>query len=578
MAERKKKGAKIIQALDAAEAAPPPPLPPRNEDLDPIAADCPITPLGHRSRAYYFLSPAGELLELKAREFTEIGLISLFDGDRTWLFKQFKRTNSDGDVTGFKVKVSGAWLMQACAKQGLFDPATPVRGPGVWRDGDNQVLVHSGDAILTNGEWVKPGLRRNGYIYAALPKLERPAATPADAELGKALLAALRRWNYELDIGPEIVCGFIGAAMLGGAPRWRAHLYVLAEYGSGKSFLAELVAAALGAAAHPATNSYTEAGLRQALTGEARAIILDEAEHDEGRGRVAKVIELIRFMSSGEGARALRGTTGGQAQGFQVTGCAYLSSVLRGKLKPQDRSRITMIELGPLPHGTETVDAVDQVLTDQAAMRVASPALRARAIAGWPRFLASFEAYRSGLLAAGSRPREADQLATLAAGRDLLIHDDVPEPAVVETEVSRFDELIDNCREDEEQNEGLLCLTHLYSQTPDLWRGSDRCTIARLILAAMDETVGDTRTVLGNFGLKLVHWREAKRRALLVANNHGGLDRLFADTRWSDGAWKRALRYLPGARAAEGHARFAGVQSRATLVPAEHLPKQDEDE
>ncbi len=74
--------------------------------------------------------------------------------------------------------------------------------------------------------------------------------------------------------------GFVGAAMLGGATPWRAHVYALGPYGSGKSWLGELQSAALGAAAHPISNNYTEAGLRQAFTTQSLALILDEAEGD----------------------------------------------------------------------------------------------------------------------------------------------------------------------------------------------------------------------------------------------------------------------------------------------------------
>ncbi len=107
-----------------------------------------------------------------------------------------------------------------------------------------------------------------------------------------------------------------------------------------KTWLAELLAVALGGAAHPLQNNFTEAGIRQALTGEARALILDEAEHDEGGRRIKAVIETIRHMSGAAGARVVRGTAGGTAQAFTLAGPVYLSAVLAGALKPQDRSRI----------------------------------------------------------------------------------------------------------------------------------------------------------------------------------------------------------------------------------------------
>lgn len=47
--------------------------------------------------------------------------------------------------------------------------------------------------------------------------------------------------------GDDLFVGWIGAAMLGGAPLWRAHLFTTGERGCGKSWLADLYAAGVGA-------------------------------------------------------------------------------------------------------------------------------------------------------------------------------------------------------------------------------------------------------------------------------------------------------------------------------------------
>ena len=59
---------------------------------------------------------------------------------------------------------------------------------------------------------------------------------------------------------------------------WRAHIHVQGAAGSGKTWLADCVSAALGASAHPMANNFTEAGLRQAMTGTALATVLDEVD------------------------------------------------------------------------------------------------------------------------------------------------------------------------------------------------------------------------------------------------------------------------------------------------------------
>ncbi len=61
MAERKKKGAKIVEAFDAADAAQPkppdePPSPPGDDEM---LASCPVQPLGHRKGIYFYISVQG---------------------------------------------------------------------------------------------------------------------------------------------------------------------------------------------------------------------------------------------------------------------------------------------------------------------------------------------------------------------------------------------------------------------------------------------------------------------------------------------------------------------------------------
>ena len=117
------------------------------------------------------------------------------------------------------------------------------------------MIVHSGDALRIGGRWEPTGQKIGGVLYAAAPKVARPAKRAAGPEVGRALLAVLQRWRYESDIGADLVLGYIGAANLGGAPSWRAHMICNGPRGCGKSWLTEVVAAALGAGAQTLVQS-----------------------------------------------------------------------------------------------------------------------------------------------------------------------------------------------------------------------------------------------------------------------------------------------------------------------------------
>ena len=568
----------VDQALDQAQA--PDPLEQAGYGFR-AAGPCPVTALGHRGGVYFYLSPRGELRTLAAREHNKLGIISLFEGDLEWCRIAAPSFDKEGAPRpgSWSPDAIASYLMRACGQEGLYDPTMPVRSLGVWRHRNGAPIVHCGSDLYVDGERQPAGVKLDGALYPAAARIAPPAPEPADREIGRKIAQGMRElWNFEDPVGADLVMGWMGAAMLGAFPSWRAHIYVTAERGAGKTWLANLVSAGLGAQAHASMNNYTEAGLRQSLTGEARALVLDESEHDES-SRVQAVIELLRHMSSGEGARAVRGSAGGSAQTFTVTGCAYLSSILHVPMKPQDRSRIAVVRLCQLEGGAESTDRSDRALALIKYAGEQSAALRARALANAPLYVELGQRYRRAFLERGCDARQADQLATLAAGRDLMTQDEVPDPEALAAEVEAFDHLIESAREhDDEDGEGQLCLTHLYSTPVDTWRSGERETVSEIVMSAMQSAGVESRKALGKIGLKLVDSERADRPTYLaVASNHQGLARIFNGTRWERGAWSQALRYLPGAMAAEYPLRFAGVRSRATLVPEAALPR-DHDE
>ncbi len=555
----------------------------------------PIIPLGKLGRTFYFLTRLGELLDIRASEMGEAGLDLLFDGRLDWMMEHFPLIDSDGMARPNSVnyrRVRG-WLMRECANKGLFDPGTPIRGVGVWKDGQGDILVHAGDGLsLIDGEgkrvWVSAGRQIDNVLYPAKPPVERPGPKQAGREAGLKLQAAIDLWNFERmagesaegrPIGADVVLGYIGAAMLGGAPYWRSHVYVTARRGSGKTTLAELVEIVMGAGAHPMANNFTEAGLRQAMTGEARALILDEAEAEEGENwRLKAVIELISHMSSRNGARAVRGQPGGAAQTFDVTGSAYMSSILQGPLRPQDRSRITNVRLASLPQGRDPAGLSQRVDEAKVEMRRLSPRLRARAIANWPRFRDTFDVYRDAFLGAGCGPREAEQFATFAAGRDVLVADHVPDADTLEEEIDRWRPLImDALQDDEDSNEGQECWTRLLTTPAGMWQAGDQRTIGELIAAARLGSGSMERKSLQRLGLRMLKWGEGSGDALAVANNHEGLSRVFDGSRWARRVWREALMYLGSDVAAHSTTvRFAGAITRCIAIPGKYLPVVDE--
>jgi hypothetical protein len=549
-----------------------------NDPMMDLLKDCPVRPLGHSCGVYWFVSPVGQLRFMKYNEFTYNGLLSLFEGDLWWLEGNFARKGKrNKTLDGYDCDEATRFLIMACRSVGIFDSNLQIRRPGVWPSGSEtsglpRLVVHCGDVLFCEGKTETAGQKIGNAFYEATAKIERLGDLPSTPKDGRMLIETLEAWNLARGkLDAVLIAGFIGQAMLGAGPRWRAHMMTTAEAGSGKSWLAEMVKGVLGAAAHEMLNNFTEAGLRQSLTKEARCLVLDEAEHDEHGGRVRAVIELLRHMSSGEGSRTLRGSSGGQAQGFSVTGCAYLSSILHVPLNPQDRSRITHVVLNPLPENS-SVEKIRDIEERVRTLRKLSPAFRRRAVERWPQFMATFEVYRSAFMQAGLSSRGGDQLATIFAGKELLLSDYPPCTDSVADDIELAKPLIEEMKDQAAEGEGQQCLNHLYSSFVDSYQGGNKRTLGQLVAEAIEVASTDANKSLGPYGIYYRRPRmDTHQPALIViANRSVGLDRVFAGTRWGGGVWVQALGYL-GCKGA-GTFRFAGAVSKGLLLPQEHWP------
>lgn len=545
-------------------------------DGGPDTRACPVTPLGTWDGAYWFVDAQGQIRSLGARELGSKGpLLGLFGGDFAWLAAEHPAFDRHGEPTGwFAIDRAAAALMRGCVEAGLYDASRPLRGRGVWPHPDG-LLLHCGDSVWVGaggkGDWRLPGFRLGPALIRAMPPIGRPAPAPAPPGLIDDLRELVACWNWRERGAAKLVIGYLGAASLGAAIPWRAHILISGGAGCGKSALMELLAAATPHAL--CSNDFSRAGLQQALTSEARPILLDEGEGDErGIGHVERAIKFIRLMSSG-GARVLRGSAGGTAQTFEATGAACIAAILPPILEPQDAGRITPLELAPLAPGADP----EPVKRAVAGIANQAPALWARCIAGHGRYLENFATLRRLLAARGCDPRQADQPATLMAGWAMLSGDE----ALSEEEAAA---LIADCAfaiagvERAGDDDGpQRCLQLLYSARPEVWRGGEKPTIGELLGQAMTSEGAAARGALRSLGLLIAQPLSGQPiDGLYVANRFEALARVYADTAWAAGKWAHDLRRLAGARPAPNSIWIGGVKTRATWIPAAWLPEPDD--
>jgi len=573
----------FASARQQVEARRPPPAkgePKRADDAPPLVA------LGHRAGRYVFFSAAGELRQVpEDRIATWAVQVSLLGGATEWAVARFPQLDKDGQPTGaHSARLLARWLVQECFEAGLFSSDEPVRSYGVWRAG-GAYLAHLGDVVLdaASRQAERAGFRRHGALWPAQPRLAALAsgALPPPAS-GAAVEAVERRWEswtWEQPWAPRVVTGLWAAGLFGAAIPWRPHGLVVGQAGTGKSTLMAAIAALSPCSA--IWNDYSEAGLRQALTGRAASVILDEAEGDEdGQNKLQRVIEFLRKASGGAGVRAVRGSAGGISQSFDVTALALLGAILPPVLMPQDTSRFTRVDLAPPRPDSPGLPDDDELLR---LRREDAAPLFARALAALPRMVANLRVFRAHIVGLGCAPRLADQVGTLLAARAAMLMDDAVTAHQAALQAAPLRELL-VARGDVEMEDGPgAVLAHLLGMPVDATRRGERPTVGRLIAEGRldDATGSDARAMLREHGMALVCWPPEAAgipRSLLVANAHPRLARLFDGTRWAGGKWREDLRRLPGAcTPPNGQRALGATKPRCTVVSPALLPDSQRD-
>lgn len=559
------------------------------ENASPISADIesddwPVIPLGKFGTMHFYLDDRRQMIELGAKDHSRLGIQGLFGQHFAFLYKAAPRCNKEGEVTGWKPEIIAQELMAECSRAGIWDPEKRERGRGAWRDEDGALLLHTGGTVLrfpvcdnpyAQHERLVPG-KIGRFVYPAgedIPGPSHARAAGGAGGPGEQLLALLRTWNWRrAEIDPVLLLGWFGAAIIGGALKWRPAAWLTGGKGTGKSTLQELISNIFEDALVDVANT-TGAAIWQALRRDTLPVGVDELEAAEDNRRAQQVIELARVAASG--GRLRRGGSDHHGVEFTVRSAFLFSSVLIPPLLPQDRSRLAILELLDLVQGAAVPDVSLKVIRPLADL------LRRRMVDGWARLESTLAFYRASLQAQGHSARGCDQFGTMLACADVLLFDGDPESETASGWVAQLvpgemAELDDDGRDEEK------CLAHLLSASIDPFRNGTQKMMAEWVRAAAGWSNTDdqlaAQQVLQRHGMRL---EMGKAPTLAFANYHQGLADLFKGTHWagrsgSQGVYIQALRRLPGARRGDKPLYFAGPMQRAVVVPLESVMRRED--
>ena len=561
--------------------------------------DMPVEPLGQNGATYYYLDAAQQLHALAADKHGRAMIFMLFGKRADVLLRHWGKRNADGELTdGFHADRCANALMRRCAELGIIDPMSQVRGPGAWADPAGNLVLHLGDVVHTAGRYQPPG-RYDGLIYPAMAPTMRPAEDPESGDAAAEILGMMRSWHWQHPLQPMLVLGWVCQGFVGGALRWRSHVICDGPKGAGKSTLMELIAGLMPKGWLLTASDVTPAAVYQLMQGKAQPVFFDEFEAGVDPRRKDAVLTILRQASSGGTVR--RGGDDHKAHSFSVQFPAMISSIVPVSLPAQDESRMARVQLLPLEERSLDQETRMPDISPKRMNRLGARLMR-RMLDQWHRWPATLAAYKRALEEqAGFDSRLQDTYGTLLACADLALYDSLPDADEIADKARALAEALAPQMAENERDQD-RCLVHLLQSTIDRGQGARRTVTSWLRQAAAFDQDGavdfgrrkDAREALASIGLRaLVERGDApgtpkdasllpvEARALVVANDHPGLSRIFHDTPWpgkagAQGAWVTALRRCEGAEITTKPMKIGSVAKRGTIVPVARFVDWDD--
>ena len=536
-------GVSLQGLYDAAGQAEPEPVTP--------PAEAPFRCIGISDSVFHYLSYlSGDIIALEPGEHTELNL-QLIAPDSYWFSKGFHNERSPG--LDYKAVAKHLIAIQHQIPRYSSDR---IRGRGCWLEPSRiagqppTVVFHAGDKLFVNGVETPLSNHVSPWYYTAASPLEMSLARVASVDDMKPFIELCELLPY----APNQLSWILPAAcFLGpvcGALDWRPDLWLTGEHGCGKSWIYKHILSAIFAnICLRAVSSTTEAGIRQALHGDAFPVIFDEIESkdERARARIAQILELIRQSSSETGASIHKGTATGRAKSFSVRSSFILCSIARTAMEAADESRFATLEFSKSvrtgPDGRDRFRRIHELLEITLKSPAWIQAFHARVITLIPQIRTSVEIFTRAIEEICDESRKGQQFGTLAAGFWHMTSDRPPTLAEASAWAGAipWPSLGSGDSSDSDPNRCLDILLQHKTSWQDEYAHKFDCSIGDLVSLWNDgsKSKEPISTALSLCGLFI------SRSGLHIPSRHVQLERIYAQTPFA-GRWKEHFCRIPG--------------------------------
>lgn len=498
----------------------------------------PFRSLGFDHGTYYFMSSRScQVLAFSGRSLTKNSLMELAP-------LRFWEDNFAGGK-GVQWDLAIDSVIGLCEQVGSYDPGR-IRGRGAWFD-QGRTVIHLGNKIYCSGDLYELTQFNTKYIYESGAALPLPDFGKLDYTHLFKLAEINRSLNFsdktpgKTSFNADLLTGWLVVSTVCGALDWRPHLWLTGLSGSGKSWILDnIVRKILGKQVIEAIGKSSEAGVRQAVNGDALPIVFEEAGDRKGKNdffEMQDMLFLARQSSTEGGGNILKGSKDQKGRSFKMRNCWLFASINVHIQDAADESRITVIQLNAnnRPGDTEKFKLLKEVVFSTLTPSFCS-AFRAMAIERIPTIRENAAIFSHAAAKVLNSQRLGDQIGTLCAGFWALVQPHPVTPELAE-EYLLTHSLDEQKRTSQIKDEELCIQTILQSITEckDSDFNSVKPTIFEVILKATGRPANlalsevAAQAHLSRLGMKV------EDNFLWLQNNHDGIKKLLKETPYYSG-------------------------------------------
>lgn len=497
----------------------------------------------------------GQIMTLRAQDLDEKKLVLMLGQS---VLESHRQINPKTKADEFSKDGLLECIQESCDAMGLFD-STRVRGPGLYREGE-ELVVNFGEHVATSdGQPHQTTPQRKGAAYQSGPDLGFSMQTPiASDEDIKSLSQAMHSFGLRQPGDAKLLMGWLAMAFYGPVLAHRPIVAITAERGAGKTTMLEFFAQLLGSQAMRRDGVPTTAQVIYELEKRPAALLVDELE--ARRSKVVAVenfLETLRIGFSNASGHRLSRVIGGKQRYFNAPAGVLVAGIGLPAFNPATESRTVRICLNALDKDSQ---ASYQPLFDSAREQETTALgsrVRRMLLTRWPVMRDAMNVIRPMLITLGHESRSADKYSPLIAGYLALTCDAVPSVEQIRELLTELELL--KPHEQVVERDADVCLRVLLDRKvavyiPNVETSSSKVhmTIREVVQAIVhgpDEVRKPLTMQMEEFGVRPI-WSRADgawRLAVCASEHHNGMRRLMQRTDWALGGWKDVLLRMPGA-------------------------------